>query len=194
MTIVQSTPIMPAAILETERLRLRSVLERDIEDVHASCVDPDLQRWVPLPAPGEPYTRESAESFCLHVAPAIRTSGDGQHWAVLERESGRFVGSAALLRTEWPAKVTEVGYWISPWGRGHGYAAEAVVAVSRWAIEQGFQRIELKAAVGNTASRRVAETTGFVHEGVERNAMPLNEGRTHLAVYSLLPTDLERTP
>ncbi|HJE57012.1 MAG TPA: GNAT family N-acetyltransferase [Nocardiopsis listeri] len=194
MTTVQSTPIMPAVILETERLRLRSVLERDIDDVHASCVDPDLQRWVPLPAPGEPYTRENAEDFCLRLAPGIRTSGDGQHWALLEREGGRFVGSLALLRTEWPARVTEVGYWISPWGRGRGYAAEAVVAVSRWAIDQGFQRIELKAAVGNTASRRVAESTGFVHEGVERNAMPLNEGRTDLAVYSLLPTDLGARP
>ncbi|MBR8745329.1 GNAT family N-acetyltransferase [Nocardiopsis sp. MG754419] len=190
MATVQSTPIMPAVILETERLRLRSLLERDIDDVHASCVDPELQRWIPLPAPGEPYTRESAENFCLRIAPSIRTSGDGQHWAVLEREGDRFVGSMALMRTQWAARVTEVGYWISPWARGHGYATEAVVAVSRWALEQGFQRIELKAGTGNTGSRRVAASAGFVHEGVERNAMPLNTGRTDLAVYSLIPSDL----
>ncbi|MFB8764838.1 GNAT family N-acetyltransferase [Nocardiopsis alba] len=190
MTSARSTPIMPAVILETERLRLRSALESDIDDVYASCTDPGLQRWIPIPAPGEPYTRESAEHFCLSLAPSIRTSGDGQHWAILERESGRFVGSMSLLRTEWPAMVTEIGYWISPWGRGRGYATEATVAVSRWALDQGFQRIEIKAATGNTASRRVAEAAGFVAEGVERNAMPLHEGRADLAVYSLVPSDV----
>jgi RimJ/RimL family protein N-acetyltransferase len=146
MTSARSTPIMPAVILETERLRLRSALESDIDDVYASCTDPGLQRWIPIPAPGEPYTRESAEHFCLTLAPSIRTSGDGQHWAT--------------------------------------------VAVSRWALGQGFQRIEIKAATGNTASRRVAEAAGFVAEGVERNAMPLHEGRADLAVYSLVPSDV----
>lgn len=181
---------MPAVILQTERLRLRSVLARDIDDVHASCVDPELQRWIPLPEPGVPYTHQNAEHFCLVTAPSIRTGGEGQHWAILEREGDRFVGSMALLLTRWPAMVTEVGYWISPWARGRGYATEAVMAVSQWALDQGFQRIELKAALGNTGSRRVAESAGFVHEGVERNAMPLHEGRSDLATYSLIPSDV----
>lgn len=190
MTTAQSAPIMPAVILETERLRLRSLLERDIDDVYTSCVDPELQRWIPLPAPGKTYTRESAEHFCLNVAPAIRTGGDGQHWAMVDKETGRFTGSVALLRTQWPAMVTEVGYWISPWGRGRKYAAEAVVAVSRWALDQGFQRVELKAAVGNTGSHKVAEAAGFAREGTERNAMPLHRGRSDLAVFGLVPADL----
>lgn len=190
MATVQSAPIMPAVILETERLRLRSVLERDIDDVYASCVDPELQRWIPLPAPGLPYTRESAEHFCLSLAPAIRTGGDGQHWAVVDRETGRLTGSVALLRTQWAAMVTEIGYWISPWGRGRGLATEAVVAVSRWALGQGFQRVELKAATGNTGSCRVAEAAGFRREGTDRNAMPLHEGRSDLASYGLVPGDV----
>ncbi len=190
MAQLQSAPIMPAVILETERLRLRSLLERDIDDVHASCVDPELQRWIPLPAPGVAYTRESAEDFCLNIAPAIRTGGDGQHWALVDEESGRFVGSVALLRTQWHAMVTEIGYWISPWGRGRRYAAEAVVAVSRWALDQGFQRVELKVAVGNISSCKVAEAAGFVREGTERNAMPLHRGRSDLAVFGLVPADL----
>ncbi|GHC89970.1 acetyltransferase [Nocardiopsis terrae] len=190
MATVQSAPIMPAVILETDRLRLRSLLERDIEDVYTSCVDPELQRWIPLPAPGREYTRETAEHFCLNVAPAIRTGGDGQHWAMVDRESGGFTGSVALMRTQWPAMVTEIGYWVSPWGRGRGYAAEAVVAVSRWALDQGFQRVELKAATANTGSCRVAESAGFVREGTERNAMPLHEGRSDLAVFGLVPSDV----
>ncbi|WP_116244685.1 GNAT family N-acetyltransferase [Nocardiopsis sp. FIRDI 009] len=185
-------PTLPSVILETERLRLRAFVEDDIDDVHLIYADPSLQRWVPLPEPGVPYTRENAERWCRLVAPALRADGDGQHWATVEKDTGRLVGSIGLLRTDWAALRTEVGYAVAPWARGRGFAAEAAVAVSRWAIDQGFQRVELKAATGNTGSRRVAEKAGFVLEGVERNAMPLHEGRTDLAVYSLVPSDLDR--
>nr|WP_221442428.1 GNAT family N-acetyltransferase [Nocardiopsis algeriensis] len=181
---------MPSVILETERLRLRAFVEADIDDVYASCTDPLLQRWIPLPAPGLPYTRRDAEQWCRETAPGMRTGGDGQQWAVTEKGSDRLLGSIGLVRTLWSAMNTEIGYWSAPWARGSGYTSEAAVAVSRWALEQGFRRVEIKAAPGNTASCRVAEKAGFTFEGVERSAMPLHEGRTDLAVYSLLPADL----
>lgn len=189
MASTQNTPILPSVVLETERLRLRAFVADDADDVYASCTDPDLQRWLPLPRPGAPYTREEAEAWCLEVAPGLRTGGEGQQWAVVERGTRRLVGAVGLVRVSWTAMNTEVGYWTSPWGRGRGYATEATVAVSRWALDQGFQRVEVKAATGNTGSRRVAERSGFSFEGVERSAMPLHEGRADLAVYSLLPSD-----
>ncbi|WP_017573298.1 GNAT family N-acetyltransferase [Nocardiopsis halotolerans] len=190
MTTTHDRQILPSVILETERLRLRAFVEDDIDDVYASCTDPGLQRWIPLPGPGVPYTREEAEAWCRETAPALRTGGDGQQWAMVERATGRLVGSMGLVRVQWAAMNTEVGYWTAPWSRGRGYATEGAVAVSRWALEQGFRRVEIKAATGNTGSRRVAERAGFTLEGVERSAMPLHEGRADLAVYSLLPTDL----
>ncbi|MFD3684131.1 GNAT family N-acetyltransferase [Nocardiopsis sp. NPDC058631] len=189
MSTSRQVPMLPSVILETERLRLRAFVEADIDDVHASCTDGELQRWIPIPRPGAHYTREDAERWCREIAPGMRTGGEGQQWAMVERESGRLVGAIGLVRTLWPAMNTEVGYWVSPWGRGRGYATEAAVAVSRWAIDQGFLRVEIKAGTGNTGSRRVAERAGFTPEGVERSAMPLHEGRTDLAVYSLLPSD-----
>ncbi|WP_046472249.1 GNAT family N-acetyltransferase [Allosalinactinospora lopnorensis] len=183
-------PTLPATILQTERLTLRAFTEAEVDSVYEAVRDPGIQRWLPLPGPGEPYTRADAEQWCLTTAPEARVSGDGQQWAAIDRGTDRFVGSFGLTRTMWPAMRTEVGYWVAPWMRGQGFAPEAVTAVSRWAIDQGFQRVELKAAAANTASRRVAEKTGFRFEGVERNAMPLHEGRTGLAVYSLIPDDL----
>ncbi|MFV2198525.1 GNAT family N-acetyltransferase [Nocardiopsis sp. LOL_012] len=187
-----SRPMMPSVILETERLRLRAFVDSDIDDVYLLQADPDSQRWVPLPWPGAPYTRADAERWCRENGPALRTSGGGQHWAAAERDTGRLVGAFGLLRTDWQAMATELGYTLAPWARGRGYATEAAVAVSLWAIDQGFQRVELKAATANTASRRVAERSGFTFEGIERSAMPLHEGRTDLACYSLIPADLER--
>lgn len=184
--------ILPLAVLETERLRLRAFLKSDIDDVYTACNDPELQKWIPIPGPGVPYTREVAEQWCLRDAPGLRTGGDGQQWAVTTPDTDRLMGAVGLVRIGWPAMNTEIGYWAAPWARGRGYLGEAVVAVSRWALDQGFQRIEIKAGTENLPSRRVAEKAGFVFEGVERSAMPLHEGRTDLAVYSLLPGDLGR--
>ncbi|MDA8372527.1 MAG: GNAT family N-acetyltransferase [Nocardiopsaceae bacterium] len=193
MTATEPVQTMPAAALATERLTLRTFTEGDIEDVYTGITDPDTQRWLPLPRPGAPYTRADAREWCLVLAPESRASGDGQHWAVVETETAMFVGSFGLTRTMWKAHSTEIGYWVAPWARGRGFATEAVIAISRWALTSlGFQRVELKAAAGNTASRRVAEKSGFGYEGTERNAMPLHRGRTDLAVYSLIPSDLER--
>ncbi|CAM3680335.1 GNAT family N-acetyltransferase [Nocardiopsis rhodophaea] len=185
------TKMMPIVILQTERLTLRAFTEADIDDVFAAVNDPLIQRWLPLPEPGVPYTRAEAEEWCRTVAPESRVTGDGQKWAITERDSGRFYGSIGFTRTIWPAQTTEIGYWLAPWARGRGLAAEATVAACRWAIGQGFQRIVLKAATGNAGSRRVAEKAGFVFEGIERNAMRLHEGRSDLALYSLIPSDLD---
>ena len=182
--------LLPLVVLETERLRLRAFLESDVDDVYKACSDPELQKWLPIPRPGVPYTREDAELWCLRDAPSMRTSGEGQQWAVTEIDTGRLVGAVGLVRIGWPAMNTEIGYWATPWARGRGYIGEAVLALSRWALDQGFQRIEIKADTHNLPSRRVAEKSGFTFEGVERSAMPLHEGRADLAVYSLLPRDL----
>ena len=64
-------------------------------------------------------------------------------------------------------------------------------SISGWALrEQGFERVELRAATGNLASQRVAEKAGFVREGVARNAGHVHDGRVDLVVYSLTRADL----
>ncbi|MDT0331790.1 GNAT family N-acetyltransferase [Nocardiopsis lambiniae] len=189
MTTAQQRPVLPSVILETERLRLRAFVEEDIDDVYATCNDPEFQRWLPLPRPGAPYTRADAEQWCREIAPGTRIGGEGQQWAVVAKDTGRLVGAMGLVRVMWEAMNAEIGYWASPWARGLGYTGEAVVAVSRWALDRGFQRLEIKAATANIGSRRVAEKAGFTFEGVERSAMPLHEGRTDLAVYGLIPAD-----
>ncbi|MFC4561291.1 GNAT family N-acetyltransferase [Nocardiopsis mangrovi] len=191
MTATERASTMPAVILRTERLTLRAFTEAEIGPVHNAVRDPLTQRWLPLPEPGRDFTRADAEHWCLVEAPSARVSGDGQQWAAIETATGAFAGSFGLVRTAWKARVTEVGYWLAPQARGRGLATEAVIAVSRWAVlDQGFQRVELKAGTANTGSRGVAERAGFTFEGVERSAMPLHTGRTDLAVYSLIRTDL----
>ncbi|WP_405940262.1 GNAT family N-acetyltransferase [Streptomyces sp. NBC_00726] len=181
--------MFPETALHTERLLLRPFDSSDIPDVQASCSDSLTLQWLPLP---RPYTLEDATSWCTKVAPALHESGDGIHFAVTDCRAGRLMGTVGLKKTDWRARTSEVGYWISPWGRGNGIAVEATRAVARWLLtEQQFQRLELRAATGNAASQKVAIRAGFRREGILRNAGFVHTGRVDLVLFSLLPDDFE---
>jgi ribosomal-protein-serine acetyltransferase len=80
----------------------------------------------------------------------------------------------------------EAGYWIAPAQEGKGIVTTAM----RLLIEELFalrvHRVVLRAAVGNTRSRAVAERLGFTLEGIERESLRTGDVVHDAAVYSLL--------
>ncbi len=176
--------------LETPRLVLRPYRAEDAPDVALACRDELTQRWLPLP---NPYTDADALAWCTEISPGFRTSGEALEVAAIRRADDRLIGSFGLKRTDWRARSSEIGYWVAPWARGEGLAVEAVDAIGHWLfVEQGFERLALRAATGNLASQRVAEKAGFTREGVARNAGFTNAGRVDLVVFSLVAADLSR--
>lgn len=189
LALLERAQTFPEVTLETPRLLLRPYRAEDAPEVAVACRDELTQRWLPLP---NPYADADALAWCTEIAPRFRTSGDGIEWAAVRRSDDRLIGSFGLKRTDWRGRSSEIGYWVAPWARGEGVAVEAVQAIARWLLlEQGFERMVLRAATGNTASLRVAEKAGFTREGVARNAGFTNSGRVDLVVFSLIRTDLE---
>jgi len=177
----------PQVTLETPRLVLRAFEPGDLPDVAAVGADELTQRWLQLP---RPYTEEDARAWCLGVVPAMRASGMGVHWALVERAAGRVCGGMGLNRTDWGALVTEVSYWVGPWARaGATHRRRSARLPTGCSGTRGFERLELRAATGNLASQRVAEKASFTREGVLRNAGYLHAGRVDLVVYSLVRGD-----
>ena len=94
------------------------------------------------------------------------------HWAVEERESGRFVGRTGLKRhPDWPPdpQNTEVGYLFDRKVWGRGYATEAALA----AIDHAFSALDRPEVISiarpeNAASRRVMEKAGLRYAGAAR--------------------------
>lgn len=58
----------------------------------------------------------------------------------------------------------EVFYVLLTEGRGRGLATQAARLLSDWLFEHGCESVALETISGNTASERVAERAGFVHE------------------------------
>ena len=55
----------------------------------------------------------------------------------------------------------EIGYGLAPSARGHGYAAEAVLAVLTIAADHGLSRVTAETTADNIASQRTLLRAGF---------------------------------
>jgi RimJ/RimL family protein N-acetyltransferase len=158
-------------VVPTERLLLRPYRPDDEDAVFRACQDPDIQRWnLPIPSP---YTRAVAREWVGDLAPRERATGRGM--PVVIEAGGELVGSSGL---DFDSGLLgpAVGYWLAPWGRRHGFATEAVDALTRWAFAHGAPRVHVFVDVANARSQAVPRRAGFEQEGVVRRCLPYRDG------------------
>jgi RimJ/RimL family protein N-acetyltransferase len=164
--------------IRTERLVLRPFRPSDVDPVFRACQDPDLQRWIG--AVPSPYTHEAATEFVTGIAPRGRESGTDLGCAI--EADGELIGSCGAHSLTTGRLGPEIGYWIAPWARRKGYAAEAARALADWALGHGAPRVHLFTDVDNTASQGVAVRAGFTAEGTVRACLDYRDGSRSDAV------------
>ena len=108
--------------VDTARLLLRPWRDDDVPDITLACNDALISRWLSaLPAP---YTESDAREYLAGIAVHERQERTGLSCAMQERVGKRLSGAIGLGGlTDTHGAV--FGYWVAPWARGHGYAAEA---------------------------------------------------------------------
>ncbi|MGR6317400.1 GNAT family N-acetyltransferase [Micromonospora soli] len=179
-------PVLFATAAGTE-LRLRPLAEHDLDAVIETCRDEDTVRWTTVP---HPYLPEYAEGFLRDVARAAWARGTGATFAIADADD-RYAGTIDLRISPASPLVADVGFMTAPWARGRGWMPAALGALSAWGFTTlGLARIEWRANVGNTASRRAAEKAGFVFEGTARAGIQHRGERVDVWVAGLLPQDL----
>jgi RimJ/RimL family protein N-acetyltransferase len=173
----------PEAHIDAERLLLREYRPGDEELVRAalSAGEPES-----LP-PGSPSRPEEVAGWLADGVHAPRRSGTGVHLMMLDKTAGKIVGSISLFHADWEVRSSEIGYGVAEGERGKGYATEALMALSGWALSTGgIQRAWLTANTDNLPSVRVAEKAGFTREGTLRRAGLEDDGLHDQALFSLL--------
>ena len=187
-TRVPAADRFPTLTVATPRLTVRPLGGDDAKHVTEIFGDRQTRRWLPFPVSDGEF---DGADWCTGLAQQCRRRGDGDHYGVVRREDDRLVGCLWTRRTDRTARSTEVSYAVAAHTRGFGVAAEAVDALAiALILEHGFQRIEMRVAPGNLASRRVAEKAGFRYEGLLRNAGYVQGGRVDLEVWSFVAADL----
>lgn len=103
---------------------------------------------------------------------------------------GALAGGIGYHPIDWNSRRTSLGYWLASSFQGRGLMHRAVRAMTSHAfVALGLHRMEIRAAVENARSRKVAERAGFQHEGTCRGAEWLHERFVDHAVYGALATE-----
>src|SRR5437773_4772993 len=113
-----------------------------------------------------PYTKADARAFIR----AVRGLEPETNFAIAVDEAA-IGGIGYQLQPDVDRVSAEIGYWVgeSCWGRG--IATDALVALTRYAIEHhGLTRLFALPFAHNTASCRVLEKAGYVREGYLRRS------------------------
>jgi RimJ/RimL family protein N-acetyltransferase len=175
----------PSPPLADDAIRLEPLDERFVPDFELLMGDPDVVRHTRVPS--QPPNGFAAKWIGRYV----RGWQDGScaGFAILSRD-GAFLGFAAIVDLELPARQGEIGYVVAREARGRGVAGRALRLVTDWALEGlGLERVDLRIDVGNEPSVRVAERAGFRREGILRSLHFKEDIRSDFAVYSLLAVD-----
>ncbi|MCZ0701682.1 ribosomal-protein-serine acetyltransferase [Natronobacillus azotifigens] len=99
-------------------------------------------------------------------------------------------GVVSFHAIDWQNKKAEIGYWLGEDYAGKGIMPKAVSALIDYAFfELLLNRVEIRAAVFNKSSRRVAEKLNFVEEGTIRGAEWLGDHFVDHVVYGMLVRD-----
>lgn len=186
MTEPDLTDAVAPVLLQVGPYRLGVPAASDTADVVAAFRDPDIATWNPAGG-GEISPEERAPLWI-----ADRATWTSQHasWVVRDHD-GTVIGQVSLHHLDHEGGTGEVGYWLTPRGRGRGIGTAVLDAATTYALDTlGLFRIELFHAVENEASCRMALRCGYVLEGTARQSYRYGDGLRHDEhLHAILATD-----
>jgi ribosomal-protein-alanine N-acetyltransferase len=155
-------PSLTPTVLDTQRLRLRWMDERDIDAHYAVFADPEVTRYWS----GAPWTDREQAVQAIADTIASYADGSGVRFGIEVKAGGALIGNASLHHFFAQNRRCELGYALGSRHWGQGYAYEALRAL----LDYGFRELDLNRVEAdvdplNIASGRVLEKLGFRKEG-----------------------------
>ena len=181
-------PAPSAVTLEGTYCRIEPLdAQRHAQDLYeAYRAAPDGRDWTYLPV--EPFAE--IEDFRRHAEAAARST-DPRHYAVVDRKTGKAVGTLALMRIEPKSGVIEVGsVTFSPLLKRTPLSTEAQYLLMAYVFDElGYRRYEWKCDSLNAPSRKAAQRLGFQFEGIFRQAVVYKGRSRDTAWFSILDSE-----
>lgn len=169
-------------------LKLRSIVKEDAALIFNAINNNRnyLGKWLPFVALTK--TIDDSEAF---VDAALIHAIASQNYVYSIFWENTFTGLIGFRDTDLSNQKTEIGYWLIEKLQHKGIITLATKYLCRYAFtEMNLNRIQIRCAIDNDASRKIPERLGFIFEGFERDGELLSNGKfTDLAIYSLLKRD-----
>jgi RimJ/RimL family protein N-acetyltransferase len=149
-------------LLDTERLRLRSWTEADLEPFAALNADPAVMAYFPAR-----LDRRQSDETAKRFQRMLELQAFG-FTAVETKADGRFIGYVGLSPVEIPVPfipAVEVAWRLAASSWGHGYASEAARA---W-LDHGFSAMGLEEIVAFTTRTNLRSIAVMERIGMTRD-------------------------
>lgn len=151
-------------ILETERLILREWTREDVAALFEICRNAEVMLHI---GNRKPYENIDAAAEFLNWATAYQNDNGYCRWAVIEKSSGKIIGSCGFARRK--MEDVELGYLFAREVWGKGFATEAARACLRYGFEKlKFAKIIALTDVDHAVSQKVLKKIGFTERGIEK--------------------------
>jgi RimJ/RimL family protein N-acetyltransferase len=141
-------------VIETGRLRMRSLRYDDLGDLVALINNWEVARWVS--SVPHPYTEVDGREWIARVQQDHAT-GRPRRFAIALKEADRLIGGVGIDgSTGDESEEPALGYWLGEPHWGKGYASEAVAAVIDYGLQTlGMETIRACTDPNNLASQKV---------------------------------------
>ena len=162
-------PVVDDLQLETPRLILRPPRLEDLDAWTEMMADEETARFI-----GGVAARPACWRQLMTMIGSWHAHGFAM-FSVIEKASGRWLGRVGPWQPEaWPG--TEIGWSIVRDCWGKGYAVEAAIASTDWAVDTlGWTDIIHSIAPENVASQRVAQKLGSRNRGPGKLPSPFED-------------------
>jgi ribosomal-protein-alanine N-acetyltransferase len=174
-------------MIKGEKINLRVVQERDL--------DTFFQLWADIENRGDffPIFLNSESEFKKKFQENGFWTDDFGRLLITDKEDAQILGSIWYFKSVPYFDALEIGYILfEKNSRNRGFMTEALSLLVRFLFEtKTFHRLQLTVAVGNKASKRVAEKCRFTSEGVARKAVFLQGKHKDIEWFSLLRDEFE---
>ncbi|MDD3281315.1 MAG: GNAT family N-acetyltransferase [Bacteroidales bacterium] len=172
-------------LIVNDSISLHQISKEDAEDIF-NAIDSQrdyLRKWLPFVE-----TTNTIKDTLAFINDCIAKN----EIVFVIRYKHAFAGLIGFKDADNQNKKIEIGYWLSENFQHRGLITSSLKKLTTFAFEHlKMNRIQIKCAVNNLASKRIPQTNGFQFEGIERDGELLSDGHfTDLEVYSLLRKDV----
>ncbi len=187
-------PVDPPPVFETPRLRLRPWRDSDSPGP-GEGPDEASVRFMPDGAQPRP---DDFPAWLARRRGNMETGAD-VYWCVADRATDEMLGNVQVFGME-PANIRfqgELGYWLRPGSRGHGFIGEALAPVVAHAFRPvedgglGLTRLHAATTSDNDVSASILRSAGFRQWGADHQAWRRADGSLSDSLYfELLASEL----
>lgn len=147
-----------------------------------------LREWLPII--GNLTTLEEFQTF---IKAGLKRFAENDGWQSGIWYRGELAGCINYRFFNWTVKQTELSYWLGQSFTGKGIMTRAARKLTEYAFDElGMNRVEIRCATGNMASRAVPERLGFTQEGILRQNFWKYDHWLDSVVYSMLAAEWEQ--